>query len=113
LTTACGGGGGGGPCGAPNQIFSISFLNSEYYSYVGIPSTVSPIINPVSCINDMSLQLAGGRLPPGMSISNGKITGTPTTAGTYQLSLGIAGVAGYDTLGKIASATTTIVIRSN
>ena len=102
--------GGGGPCGEPNQIFSISFLNSQYFGSVGTPLTVSPTINPASCINDMSLQLSGGRLPPGMSISNGKITGTPTTAGNYQFSIGIAGVAGYDTGTRFASATTTIVI---
>ncbi len=106
--TACGGG--GGPCGQPNQIFSISFLSSEYFGRVGTPLSVSPTINPESCINDMSLQLSGGRLPPGMSISNGKITGTPSTAGNYQFSIGIAGVAGYDTGTRFATATTTIVI---
>jgi hypothetical protein len=110
LSAIAGCGGGGGPCGEPNQIFSISFRNSEYFGRVGTALTVSPTINPESCINDMSLQLAGGRLPPGMSISNGKITGTPTTAGNYQFSIGIAGVAGYDTGSRFASATTTIVI---
>jgi len=99
---ACGGGE-SGPCGQPNQIFSISFRNLEYAGTVGVPLTVSPIINPESCIKDMSLQLAGGRLPPGMSISNGKITGTPSTVGNYQFSIGIAGVAGYDTGSRFAS----------
>ncbi len=104
---ACGGG--GGPCGEPNQIFSISFRNSEYFGRVGTPLTVSPTINPASCISEMSLQLAGGRLPPGMSISKGTITGTPSAAGDYQFSIGIAAVDGYDLGSRFASSNTVTI----
>jgi hypothetical protein len=106
LLSACGG---GGVCGADSQIFEISLVKSSYQGKVGVPLEIQTILRPESCRGSMNIQNISGDLPPGMNISNGNVTGTPTRSGSYSFRLAIAGVDGYDTKGNFASSGTVFV----
>lgn len=105
--------GGGGACGSESQIFSISFPYTNYSGRVGIPFKIIPTVNPESCRGSMNIQIGSGSMPPGLSISSGEITGTPSRAGSYTLNLGIAGVSGYEKLSNAASSNYITITISN
>lgn len=48
-----------------------------------VPSSVSPVV--VGAVGETVFELSSGRLPPGMTmnLASGRISGTPTTAGTF------------------------------
>ena len=101
ILVACGGGS-NSICGDQVQGFSIDFTNYTYLLSKGTPSTISTVITPESCRSSMhfssSTSVLNNPPPPGMSISNGNLTGTPTTAGSYTYRIGIDSVDGYQSL---------------
>ncbi len=120
------GGGSTGPCGSDLEVFSVRFAQASYTIAKGTPASINSNITPESCRGSMQFEISNGTisgepssnssiyLPPGMTLSNGNITGTPTTSGTYTFALYISGVKGYkDFKGGISnphSAGTTIKV---
>ena len=111
LMAGCGGG--GGVCGSEFQIFSISFPYTNYSGRVGIPFKIIPTVNPESCRGSMNIQIGSGSMPPGLSISSGEITGTPSRAGSYTFNLGIAVVDGYEKFSNYPSSNFITITISN
>lgn len=97
-------GGGSSLCGADSQSFTIDFANSSYALVKGTPSTITSTITPESCRSNMTFSSSTLFLnnppPPGMSITNGNLVGTPTTSGTYTYRMGIDSVGGYQSFGS-------------
>ena len=105
------GGGDAEQCDAPKQLFSIAFPSANYSGKVGVAFSLMPSVNPETCRSKMTIQVAGGSMPPGLKISSGQISGTPTSSGTYTLWLGIVAVEGYEEFSEAPvsrSATITI-----
>ena len=94
LMSACGGGG-EELCAASNQSFSIDFEESSYSLAAGADSTITSKIFPESCRADMTVGVRTGAVPPGLSIVNGNLQGTPSEAGEFKVQLTITGVKGY------------------
>lgn len=94
LLSACGGGG-EELCAASNQSFSIDFEESQYSLAAGTESTITSKIFPESCRADMAVGVRTGAVPPGMSIVNGNLQGTPSEGGEFTVQLTITGVKGY------------------
>ena len=65
---------------AANGVVGTPYSQALTYSQSPNTSCGSPLALPV-------FTLSSGTLPPGLSIQNGMITGTPTTAGTYPFSV--------------------------
>jgi hypothetical protein len=93
LVSACGGGS-DAPCGASYETFSIFFTPSTQTITSGTPVTVVSTVKPENCRGDMTFSSAS-TLPPGMSLSNGNITGTPTKTGTFSIYVQIDSVNNY------------------
>lgn len=97
---SCGGGGEGDLCGEKSQTFAVNFDAKAYTLKVGQAASVHSSVTPESCRSDISFSVENGSLPPGMSIANGDIVGTPTTAGTYKFQIYIVGIHGYQEVVK-------------
>jgi hypothetical protein len=95
--TACGGG--DSACGEKSQSFGIEFAPRAYAFKVGTESTITATITPESCRGDMTIGVASGAIPPGMSLVRGNVTGKPTTSGTYTFQASISAVNGYQAFG--------------
>ncbi len=107
--TGCGGG--DEPCGEKSQTFSLSFPQSLASLHVGVPATVSSEFKPESCRGDASFALRSGALPPGMTLTNGNVSGTPTAMGEYKFQLSVDGVHGYQfLLATLVSNTVTVKV---
>ncbi|HSV52207.1 MAG TPA: putative Ig domain-containing protein [Burkholderiaceae bacterium] len=102
LSVALLGGCGGGsddPCGEKMQFFAIAFAAEKHSLKLGKPATIASTVTPESCRGDMSFAVRSGALPPGMTIENGNVTGTPTQSGEFNFQIYISGVEGYQTGG--------------
>lgn len=75
----------------------------------GVVSFAYPqqILSASGGVAPYTFSLANGGLPPGVTLTNGVISGTPTTAGTYPFTISVRDSASNQT-----TFTTTIVIRA-
>lgn len=105
-TLACagtGGGGGGGGGGTPS---TPSATNDSFSGTVGQAFSKQVGQNDTAGTTPSTWAVTSGSLPPGLAMaSNGTITGTPTTAGSYTATYRIT-----DANGATSSATVAIVI---
>ena len=86
------------PCGAKNQTFGINFEKTAYTAKVGEELKVETQLIPETCRVDASFSVKSGELPPGTSIVDGHIFGTPTTAGVYEFQIYLTAVKNYEDL---------------
>lgn len=80
---------------------------------IGVPAELKSTITPESCRLDITYSVKTGSLPPGMSIVDGNIVGTPTQAGTYQFQVYIDAIDGYESVFSFSaprSALTTVTV---
>jgi hypothetical protein len=88
----------GTPCGAKSQVFGINFEKTAYSGKVGEELKIETKLIPETCRADMTFSIKTGDLPPGMSIVEGNIFGTPTEAGVFEFQLYITSVLNYGDL---------------
>lgn len=88
----------GTPCGAKNQVFGINFEKTAYSGKVGEELKIETKLIPETCRVDMSFSMKTGDLPPGMSIVDGNIFGTPIEAGEFEFQIYITAVKNYGDL---------------
>lgn len=67
-------------------------------------ATLQASLNTMHSYSTIEYELDDGTLPEGLSIENGKITGTPTTAGTYTFTV-LASAKGYESARKTVTIT--------
>jgi len=104
VTTLVGCGGGDSifatRCGGENILPQIWYGPSPFVGYSatlkrGVQTSVNATVTPESCRGEMDFQVTG-TLPPGMTLDQGNVKGTPTVAGTYGFTVSIIGVDGYE-----------------
>jgi hypothetical protein len=88
----------GTPCGAKSQVFGINFEKTAYSGKVGEELKIETKLIPETCRADMTFSIKTGDLPPGMSIVEGNIFGTPTEAGVFEFQIYITSVLNYGDL---------------
>jgi hypothetical protein len=88
----------GTPCGAKSQVFGINFEKMAYSGKVGEELKIETKLIPETCRADMTFSVKTGDLPPGMSIVEGNIFGTPTEAGVFEFQIYITSVLNYGDL---------------
>ena len=88
----------GTPCGAKSQVFGINFEKTAYSGKVGEELKIETKLIPETCRADMTFSVKTGDLPPGMSIVEGNIFGTPTEAGVFEFQIYITSVLNYGDL---------------
>lgn len=108
LLNGCGGL--GLPCAGISEYFSISFDPSTQYLQRNVNATIVSTVTPSKCKSDMSFSVRTGTIPPGMYLSNGNISGTPTKAGTYGVSIQIDKVDNYGSFSMKPSDSVTLVV---
>jgi len=94
---ACGGGG-DNPCGEKSQVFAIAFEAKSVSLPIGKSASLQSTVTPESCRSAMKFSVQGGALPTGMSLNDGNVAGTPTTAGIYKFQIAITAVDGYQSI---------------
>ncbi len=98
--TACGGG--DNPCGSKSQAFSVGFDLRAFDIKIGVPVEIKSTTSPESCRQDITYSVKNGSLPPGMSLINGNVVGTPTLAGTFQFQVFIDAISGYEAVSSFS-----------
>lgn len=82
-------------CVADSESIKIDFETRTLGLLLGEERTVHSTVTPERCRNAVRLSVQSGSLPPGMHLaSDGHISGTPTTEGTYRFKLTVGGVGG-------------------
>lgn len=77
------------------NAFKIDFETRTLGLLVGEERTVHSTVTPERCRDAIRLTVRSGALPPGMHItSDGHVSGTPTTEGTFRFELAVDGVGG-------------------
>lgn len=88
------------PCANKDQAFDLFFGTDRYSTAIynlalGEPIELRSSITPEACRADMSIAAVGGMLPPGLSIQEGNIRGTPVQEGEWRFALSISKVDGF------------------
>lgn len=96
-------GGGSDPCGAQTQPFGIDFAVKTSTVKLGQVTKLSSTVTPESCRNSMTFMTRNGNIPPGMTLVNGDVAGTPTVVGTYSFQVYISAVSGYLPISEITA----------
>jgi hypothetical protein len=86
------------PCGAKSQTFGINFEKLAYKAKVGEELKIESQLIPESCRTEASFSVKSGELPIGMTIVDGHIFGTPTSAGIYEFQIYLTAVKNYEDL---------------
>jgi hypothetical protein len=88
----------GTPCGAKSQTFGINFEKTAYSGTVGEELKIETKLIPETCRADMTFSIKTGDLPPGMSMVDGNLFGTPAEAGVFEFQIYITAVKNYGDL---------------
>jgi hypothetical protein len=101
-------------CAADSKPIKIDFETRTLGLLLGEERTVHSTVTPERCRNAIRLSVQSGALPPGMHLaSDGHISGTPTTEGTYRFKLAIGSVRGHPIRPEVevpASGEVTLII---
>jgi len=89
-----------GPLNFPGGAYPNGKVGVPYYD-------ITPYLNTSGGTPPFSISLVGGTLPPGLTFSDGLLSGTPTAAGTYTLQLQ---ATDSSTIPQTLTATYTITI---
>lgn len=82
-------------CIADSKSIKVDFETRTLGVLVGEERTVHSTVTPEHCRAAVRLSVQGGSLPPGMHLtSDGHVSGTPLTEGTYRFRLAADSVRG-------------------
>ena len=104
--SACGG---GGVCGEKSQTFRISIDPKVFNLKIGVPAELKSTVMPESCRFDITYSVKTGSLPPGMTLIDGNVAGTPTQAGTYQFQVFIDAISGYESVSSFTAPRSALI----